>query len=493
MALDIPQFKAPDFVGPIAAAMAMHEKRENEKTQRMFAENQMRRQSAQDLREQKKFEQEQEDRKRIQEIQQADAFQRISHMQPGDPNAAVLGNAYGIDVHPLLGATQAALPQSTTIDTSKQPLPSNAESNDLSPEGNGAPEDEQTETAPDAEIENLMRESSSVPSPASSDAVDRELAGSREESQATPLLYEAVMGGKHYKLNAKPTSVFGDPKYDAQVERFVSSGMDLQTAQKLVLAQKEKDDNAQAIADRMRASIEQRGDVQRDLKNEFNLTAEQRLAEAEKNRQNAAGIGAAHDRAHIAASGMMAGPRQQSADTGERSGYMNVVKEAKSAAGANKDMATLKNIEKIEEELHSNSPAAQNAAVDTLAQIAQGGKASISVMNVFQKHSVGPLERAEDVAYQALHNGQHSPKYLKSLRNAVTGLKAVAAEQRSRALEAFDAQAGNKSHYSTMPELAPFVKDARDAYMSELGISPEKPTGPRKLSKEEISGGSFLP
>lgn len=292
MALEIPQFQAPDLVGPLATAMALHEKRQNAETQRMFAENQMRRQSAQDLREQKKFDQEQEELKRTHGIQQAQAFQQISHMQPGDPNAAVMGGAYGIDVHPLLGATQAAMPGPTQIDTSKQSLPSNSDSNDLAPDGMGAPPEQQS-GASDADLEALMRQASTTSSPTPSSGVDRELAGSRETAPnepATPLLYEAVMNGQHYKLDRKPMSVFGDPKYDAQVDRFVSSGMDMQTAQKLVLAQKEKDDNAQAIADRMRSSIDQRGDLQRGLRADFSMTAEQRMAENEKNRQNAQAV-----------------------------------------------------------------------------------------------------------------------------------------------------------------------------------------------------------
>ena len=491
MALEIPQFQAPDLVTPLQAAFALHDKRQNAETQRMFAENQMRRQSAQDAREQREFEQRTAETERQHKIQQAQALEHVGRMMPTNPGAAqALANAYGIDVHPLMGATMAAhAPEPTTIDTEKQPLPS-GDAVDTISGGEAAPQGQ----TPDADLEAMMRESSAAPNPASSDAVDRELAGSREESPAMPLLYEAVMNGQHYPLNNKPQSMGMGDKYDQTFNHLIALGLPEDKAGMAVLAQKEKDDAAQATADRMQAGIAARGAEQEKQKSQFNLTAEQRMAEAEKNRTSAANIGAAHDRAHIAAAGMQAGPRQQSADTGERSGYMNVVKEAKSAAGANKDIATLKNIEKIEEELKSGSPAAQNAAVDTLAQIAQGGKASISVMNVFQKHSVGPVQHAEDKLYQLTHNGQHSPAYLKSLRDAVSGLKGVAQEQRSRALEAFDAQAGNGSQYAQMPELAPFVKNARDAYMSELGIAPEKPvTQKRKLSKDEISRGSFLP
>lgn len=292
MALEIPQFQAPDFAGPIGVAMAMHERRQNAETQRMFAENQMRRQSAQDLRQQHEDAERDAERTRQHGIEQAQALGTIGQTLRTNPGAAMaLGNAYGIDVHPLLGTTQAALTGPTQIDTSKQSLPSNDGSNELDPAGMGAPPEQQTEGPSDADLEGLMRRATAAPSPTSTNAVDRELAGSREESpQATPLLYEAVIGPHKYQLNAKPVSAFGDQKYDAQVQRFVDNGMDLASAQKLVLAQKEKDDNAQAIADRMRSSIDQRGDQQLRMRGEFNMTAAERMSENEKNRQNAQAV-----------------------------------------------------------------------------------------------------------------------------------------------------------------------------------------------------------
>jgi hypothetical protein len=235
-----------------------------------------------------------------------------------------------------------------------------------------------------------------------------------------------------------------------------------------VLAESEKDANAQAQADRLEKSLGFRG--------EHALTAEQiaelkreQMAQSEKN----ARIGA---EARLGAARLQAGPRQEAVDNAELGTYERVSKEAKSASGSSKDIAVLKNIEKIDDELNSNSPAAQNAAVDTLAQIAQGGKASIAVMNVFQKHSIGPVQAAADKLYQLTHNGQHSPEYIAAFKSAVKGLKQVATEQRTRAFEAHEEAAGRKSQFAQNPKLKPFVENARSAYRKELGLPEEAPT-----------------
>lgn len=483
MALEIPQFQAPDFAGPIAAAMAAHERKQNAETQRMFAENQMRRQSAQDLRQQHEDEERDKENERRHGIEQAQALGTIQQTLRTNPGVAMaLGNAYGIDVHPLLSTTQAAQPEPTQIDTSTQALPSNAGSNDLDPAGMGAPPEQQTGDPSDADLEGLMRRASGAARPASSDAVERELAGSREESQqATPLLYEAAIGPRKYQLNAKPVSAFGDQKYDAQVQRFVDNGMDLAQAQKLVLAQKEKDDNAQAVADRTRAAIDQRGDQQREIRNEFSLTADQRLQENERNRVNSRDIATGHDRAHLASAGMNAGLRageqsdkkQEKEDqTAVRDESGNVIGHVPTGRGGAQGFATrdadygraIDQLQALADHVkkHGDRVGPMHAKDrDTLYNNAAIGVATVS-----------PLGKTnESVELEKGSIGNSGVPSIKHPMDVVMGANLPAIENKIREM-----------------------KEQRERYRKQTLI-PTKlaQPGPRKLSQEEISGGNFLP
>src|SRR6185437_886881 len=102
-------YKPIDYLTPMSVAQEMVERGQNARTQRMFADNQAKRQSAQDLREQQEFEQKQADQKRKDEIEQAHALQTIGMLHPTNPGAAeALANAYGIHLNPLTAATPAA-------------------------------------------------------------------------------------------------------------------------------------------------------------------------------------------------------------------------------------------------------------------------------------------------------------------------------------------------------------------------------------------------
>lgn len=485
MALEIPQFQAPDLVGPLATAMALHEKRQNAETQRMFAENQMRRQSAQDLREQKKFDQEQEELKRTHGIQQAQAFQQISHMQPGDPNAAVMGGAYGIDVHPLFGATQAAMPGPTQIDTSKQSLPSNSDSNDLAPDGMGAPPEQQS-GASDADLEALMRQASTTSSPTPSSGVDRELAGSRETAPnepATPLLYEAVMNGQHYKLDRKPTAVFGDPKYDAQLERLLTlPGMTPEKAGMAVLAQKEKDDNAAAIADRMNSGIDARTKAKAEEDARYRQTAEERTAqfhEAEGGR-NARATDA--NRTRIATAGMSLGERKSEHEekkedkedqTAVRDEGGNVIGHVPTGRGGAQGFAT--------------RDADYGRAIDQLQALAEHVKK--------YGDRVGPMHTKDrDTLYNNAAIGVATVSPLGKTNESVELEKGSIGHSGAPSLShPLDVAMG--ANLPAIQNKIREMKEQRDRYRKQtlIPVKGASGSGPRKLSKEEISGGSFLP
>lgn len=101
----------PDLVSPVEAALRLHESRLNEETQRMFAQNQMQRQSAQEFREERDHAEKMKELERQHGIEQATALQTANQMlrTPGGAGPAMaLAGAYGIDLHPLLATTAAA-------------------------------------------------------------------------------------------------------------------------------------------------------------------------------------------------------------------------------------------------------------------------------------------------------------------------------------------------------------------------------------------------
>lgn len=113
----LPYVKTPDFVGPLEAALRMHESRVNSDTQRMYAQNQMARESAQEFRDKRDYEEKQKDKERQDKLDAAAAVGTINQMlgprdEKGRPvnlgPAMALASAHGIDLHPLLATTAAA-------------------------------------------------------------------------------------------------------------------------------------------------------------------------------------------------------------------------------------------------------------------------------------------------------------------------------------------------------------------------------------------------
>jgi len=294
---------------------------------------------------------------------------------------------------------------------------------------------------------------------------------------ATPLtaarkLY-ANFGGNRFEVPEQPETTGLGEKYDAVFKHALDVSGDPTKAFQAVLLMKEKDDAQAASTARATAGIDARqAESQRTHRDVEGQDERDRFLADQAMKRVVTGGNLRNQ-----GLALTAGTRERSVDNAELGTFERVSKEAKTAAGSQKDIAVLKNIEKIEEELNSSSPAAQNAAVDTLAQIAQGGKASIAVMNVFQKHSLGPLETLQDKIYQATHNGQHSPEYIQSFKDAVKGLKDVATEQRTRAFNAHEEAAGRNSQFARNPKLAPFVENARSAYRQELGLPADQAPG----------------
>lgn len=290
-------FKSPDLFGAFEQGMEGARSAENAKTQRMFADNQMRRQSAQEYREQQEFERRAAETERQHGIEQAQAVEHAGNLarmgRTGEAQA--LAHAYGIDMHPLMAAAAPIASEAPTqIDTSAQPLPSGE--NDVDAVSGGAP----VSPTDDADLEGLMRDASEPngsPDEGTSRAIDTAIESSRQEDPSAhppmPLLYEAAIGPNKYQISAAPASTGFEPKYQKTFENFVALGISPEKAAPLVLAQKEKDDNAKAIADRTAAAITQRGDIQAARDEQYRMTDQERqrqfeIAEAGKNARAAA-------------------------------------------------------------------------------------------------------------------------------------------------------------------------------------------------------------
>jgi hypothetical protein len=211
-------------------------------------------------------------------------------------------------------------------------------------------------------------------------------------------------------------------------------------------------------------------------KSKYELTAD------EKMRHNRAMEAAAF--ANAGARGTAAANSTDTATDRDLTMYLAQVKEFEANAGVKQDVAMMKNIGKIHEELHSQpaSPIAQNAAIDTIAQIAQGGKASMGVMNVINKHALGPVETAYDKTYQLTHNGAHSPMWVKSMSDTLEGLKAYAGQEQQRVMQGFEAAAGDQSLFNG-PEFSKARDSQRRKLQASLGmdIAPERPAEPGAL------------
>lgn len=494
-------FKPADLITPLSVGMKMTEDRQKAKdeaatsadqmlerhqnadTQRMFAQNTAQRESAQEMRAKQEWDNRLSEQKRQHGIEDANAVQTIGMLNMTNPGAAAaLAAAHGGYLNPLTATTLAAAERAPSPDEQLDQALGGPSGSPGAPAADAAapsepaiegpqesPEIEERMHAakPDADLESLMARS--IPATVAE--------GSREEAPRAPAaapnpLLEVVMGGQHYPLPTRsPGTGLGD-KYDKIYQSLTQSGaMTPREALKHVSGLFSDDNKAANTSSRIASEIDQREADREKYGNQFSLTADQRQGNVETAEQGRNRRNADNNKARLEVAALMGGPKQEQADTGKRAQYMGVVKEAEGIAGSNKDIAALKNLEKIKGELGPNSSAAaQNTAADTLAQIAQGGKAGIAVMNVINKHSLGPIENMGDKAYQLTHNGRHSPAWIKSVNGAALELRDVQKDLAGREFDAFEDAAGSRSAYAKDPEVAPHVEEQRKKFGRLLGV-----------------------
>lgn len=292
----------------------------------MFAQSQMARQSAQDFRDERDHREKVEATERQRKIDQATALGTIQTMmrQPGGTGPAqALGSAYGIDVNPLTATTAAANgpPPGDAVDQllaspagvaaaapavgpgpaegptpppgvasggmapvlagsqegRPEPLPGRPIEGPVElggdPLGNGPPQPVEgpmpappVPRATPADLEALM--SRAAPPPAAKPP----------EAPPMPLLYEAVMGGKHYPISTEQPKTGLSPKFDAVFQADLAMGAPPQAAYGKAYAAQQAEEKEAAHEKSMLDLLGARGD-QRDVHDaSFRLTAEQQQA-----------------------------------------------------------------------------------------------------------------------------------------------------------------------------------------------------------------------
>lgn len=309
-AIDIPAWQPPDLFGAVLGAIKAKGEMENAKTQKLFAENTMRRQSAEDYRNERDFKERQAEHDKKDKIDAARALIEIGNMSPerqAGPGAA-LGAAYGIDVHPLMATVPGAheAPPAAPVDpvdaALAEAIPPHGPaapdmSNELPAEARGEPPREaavfglqnEAPNAHDAELESMMTAATAKPD-VTSGGMAPVTAGDVQHTPQNPL-YEAVMGGRHYALPGGPQSPGLGPKYDAIFKSYMSQpGVDAPTAFKAVLGAKEKDDAQSATEHRLMAAVGARNAETEKTKALYNLTADQQIERNRLNRENAMAV-----------------------------------------------------------------------------------------------------------------------------------------------------------------------------------------------------------
>jgi hypothetical protein len=301
----LPYFKTTDFSTPLEVGAELAEKRENARTQRMFAENTARRQAAQDLREERRYNQEMTDKQRELGIQQATAVGTIGTLSHTNPGAAMaLAHAWGMN--PILSA---ATPPSepdvagntpTSIDTEQQALPSNsaedvasAGSNELPAEGRGEPpadimpanerapfglvNDEQKKNAPDAELETLMTQSIHPETLGAEYEAAKNAPLANTEHPSNPLLSAVEYGGQRYELPNTTGGTGLGKKYDDMLKSMIDAGDNPDLAKKYVEGRATEDSKSGNRKDVAEAEIADRFKNKQGEDSKYKLTTEQRL------------------------------------------------------------------------------------------------------------------------------------------------------------------------------------------------------------------------
>lgn len=254
-----------------------------------------------------------------------------------------------------------------------------------------------------------------------------------------------------------------------------------------LIAQRMKNDEADK---ERKALLDQRETFQADQADKYKLNTDQQI------RHQLAMEAAAREQAHArtAASAGLSENRNDMATNRNLTTYMGTVKEFENNAGVKPDVAMMKNIGKIHEELTSKptSPIAQAAAIDTISQIAQGGKASQGVMAQINAHALGPVEALEDKVYQAGHNGAHSPAWVTSMTNTLDGLKKFATTEQGRVMTGFEAAAGDQSPFAG-PEYSGLRDSQRRKIAASLGMEVPPPAAPVQGAMQPGTGQRARP
>lgn len=306
--LDIPEYHAPDLVGPVAAALSLYDRRQNAKTQRMFAENQMRRESAEEARRAHDDQVKEEERKRTHAIEQANTLAHLGQTmnQFGAGPAQAIASAYGIDLHPAAAATMAA--NAPTVD--QQIDREIAGSRETAPPVTEGPQQQESPVEGPAESPALEEQRWNAPQ---ANPLEALMSAAAPEKPATPAMpamppqYEATIGANKYPIAAPAKGSGLGEKWDAIYDDLIAHNWTPEKAREFVAKEKSTADAEAGRETRMMDLLGARNAETEKMRGQYSLTAEQKMAEAEKNRVNSRQIAAMR----AAAQGAATTPSQQ--------------------------------------------------------------------------------------------------------------------------------------------------------------------------------------
>jgi len=275
----------------------------------------------------------------------------------------------------------------------------------------------------------------------------------------------ASFGGQRFEVPQQSEHTPFGADYDAIYEGLLDTGEDPHKAMQIVAAQYKADQGEKGRNARLTDQIDARA---RAREGEHQFVAGEH---AKYNQTADVKTDLARERisAMIAQAAARIGTQNETSADRTINTYMGIAKEAKAAAGAKSDIAGIRPIERIMEELSNPDPVVQKTAIDSMATIAAGGKAPIAVLHALEQ-PFGLVKTYENKAYQLTHGGMNMPSVNEAFKAAAEKLKAVSKAQRVRDFNAWEHAAGRQSRWYN-PAMAPFVEDQRAATLDELGLS----------------------
>lgn len=241
-------------------------------------------------------------------------------------------------------------------------------------------------------------------------------------------------------------------------------------AMQLVIAKAEKDNAAQAVADRVEGTR-----AHQDLTNQqYRLTAEEQKKLHSQPLDNA-------EREKLAAIRNGGGPGMAMPDPKAMNAWLAVHKEGKTSSLAVQAVRNRQIFDRLATEMDQGqvpNAVSQKMALHSLATLStsMGGTSARTAVQIVNdiNNANGLIDSFENKAYQATHHGQNMPAIVNVYRNAAARLHQLNDSLSHQVYESVDAQSGNRSPFAQNPQLAPYVAGAMRGFKMDLGLPDEE-------------------